>query len=45
VNVAVHADFENATQEEVDSWLKETEARCPVTDNIKESTKINVISN
>ena len=45
VNVAVHANFENATQEDVDSWLKETEARCPVTDNIKESTKINVISN
>jgi len=45
VNVSVHADFDNATKEEVESWLKETEARYPVTDNIKESTKINVINN
>ena len=45
VSIAVHADFENASPEEVESWLKETEARCPVTDNIRESTKINVTSN
>ena len=45
VNVSVKADFENATKEEVDNWLKETEARCPVTDNIKDSTKINVTNN
>ena len=42
INLKVDADFENATPEEIDSWLKETESRCPVTDNIKESTKINV---
>jgi len=40
INLKVDADFENATPEEVDSWLKETESRCPVTDNIRESTKI-----
>jgi uncharacterized OsmC-like protein len=45
VNVSVKADFENATNEEVESWLIETEARCPVTDNIKESTKINLVNN
>jgi len=44
INVNVKADFEGATKEEVDSWLKETEARCPVTDNIKDSTKINVVN-
>ena len=40
INLKVDADFENATPEEIDSWLKETESRCPVTDNIRESTKI-----
>jgi uncharacterized OsmC-like protein len=45
INVKVTADFENATPEEIESWLKETEARCPVTDNIRESTKINVTNN
>ena len=42
INVTVHADFENETPEAIEAWLKETEARCPVTDNIKDSTKINV---
>ena len=36
INVNVHADFENETPEAIDAWLKETEARCPVTDNIKD---------
>lgn len=40
INLKVDADFEDATPEEVESWLKETEKRCPVTDNIRESTKI-----
>jgi len=44
INVTVHADFENETPEAIEAWLKETEARCPVTDNIKDSTKINVIA-
>ena len=45
INMKVNADFENATKEEIDSWLKETEERCPVTDNIRESTKINIVKN
>ena len=43
INVSIKADFENADKEAIDSWLKETEARCPVTDNIKEGTNISVI--
>ncbi len=35
---------EERSQEEITDWLAETEARCPVTDNIKEGTKI-VVSN
>lgn len=42
INVSIKADFENAPKEEVDSWLLETEARCPVTDNIKEGTHVSV---
>jgi uncharacterized OsmC-like protein len=45
INVYVDANFENETPEAIEEWLKETEARCPVTDNIKEATKINVITN
>jgi len=43
INLNMDADFEDDTPEEVDSWLKETESRCPFTDNIRESTKINII--
>lgn len=43
ISMKVDADFENATPEEIDSWLKEPESRCPVTDNIRESTKINIV--
>ena len=42
INVSIKADFENANKEEIDSWLLETEARCPVTDNIKVGTNISV---
>jgi len=42
INVTMDTDFENATDEEIVSWMKETEMRCPVTDNIKDSTKIEV---
>jgi len=42
INVSIKADFENATQDQIDNWLEETESRCPVTDNIKEGTNINV---
>ena len=43
INLNVDADFENATPEEIESWLKETEERCPVTDNIKNFTKVNLV--
>ena len=42
INVTMDTDFENSTDEEIERWLKETERRCPVTDNIKDSTKIEV---
>jgi uncharacterized OsmC-like protein len=42
IKLSVEADFENATKEEIDSWLKETEERCPVTDNIRHSTTIEI---
>ena len=40
--VTVDADMDGASQEEMMSWLKETEDRCPVTDNIKAVTNISV---
>ena len=45
INLKVDAGFENATREEIESWLKETEERCPVTDNIMNFTKINLVNN
>ena len=42
INVSIKADFEDATKEEINSWLLETESRCPVTDNIKEGTSISI---
>lgn len=42
INLYVDADFENASPEDIESWLKETEERCPVTDNVRQSTTINV---
>lgn len=42
VNVKIDPDFENATPEEIDQWLQETEDRCPVTDNIKAGTDLKV---
>ena len=43
INLKVTPDFEHATSEEIESWLKETEERCPVTDNIQNITKVNLI--
>lgn len=43
IQVTVEADMEGATQEEIDSWLKETENRCPVTDNVRADTAISVM--
>ncbi len=43
IRVSIKPDFENVTEEEISAWLKETESRCPVTDNIKEGTQIDVM--
>ena len=42
IDVKVDADFEKADKGQIAEWLKETEDRCPVTDNIKADTKVNV---
>jgi len=42
INVVVNPEFEAATPEQIADWLEETEKRCPVTDNIKTGTHINV---
>ncbi len=42
VIVNVTPNFEGATQEQIDDWLKETEERCPVTDNIENATQIKI---
>jgi uncharacterized OsmC-like protein len=42
INLKVTPNFDNATEEEINNWLEETESRCPVTDNIKDSTNINI---
>ncbi len=44
IKVTVDADMEDATQEEIDEWLVETENRCPVTDNLRAETRIIVES-
>ena len=44
IKVTVHANMPGATEEEKEAWLKETESRCPVTDNIRADTTITVIS-
>jgi len=39
--VKIKPTFKDAMEESViEDWVKETEARCPVTDNIKDGTKI-----
>ncbi len=40
IKVHLKPVFENASDEEINSWALETEARCPVTDNIKDATEI-----
>jgi len=42
ITVMVNPDFTNATEQDIEAWLKETEERCPVTDNIKTDTSITV---
>jgi len=40
--VKVTADMDGASKEEKEAWLRETESRCPVTDNIKADTTTDV---
>lgn len=43
ITVKINPTFEqNVDDADIKAWLKETEARCPVTDNIKEGTTIMV---
>ncbi len=42
IDVKIDADFEGVGPEEQAQWLKETEERCPVTDNIKADTTVRV---
>lgn len=42
IKVKVNADMEGASAEEKAAWLKETENRCPVTDNIRADTSLTV---
>jgi uncharacterized OsmC-like protein len=42
IEVKIEPDFTGATQQQIDEWLKETEERCPVTDNIKAGTSLSV---
>lgn len=41
--VTINADMPGVSEEEKELWLKETERRCPVTDNIKVDTTITVV--
>ena len=45
IKVTVDADMEGVSQEEKESWLEETEKRCPVTDNVRADTNISVAIN
>lgn len=42
IKVWLKPNFENVTEKQIENWAQETEARCPVTDNIKEATEIMV---
>jgi len=42
IKVHLKPAFENTTEDDIESWARETEARCPVTDNIKDATEIMV---
>lgn len=42
IKVIVEPEMENATPEEIEEWLEETEKRCPVTDNIRADTSLSV---
>lgn len=40
--VNIVPDFEGASDAQIEEWLKETENRCPVTDNIRADTNVEV---
>ena len=42
IKVHVQPDFDGATEDEIASWLEATESRCPVTDNIRAGTEMEV---
>jgi uncharacterized OsmC-like protein len=42
IMVNITPDFEDATDAQIEEWMKETENRCPVTDNIRADTDIEV---
>ena len=42
-HIKIKPEFDGAVEQKViDEWLKETEERCPVTDNIKSATEISI---
>jgi len=43
VIVRITPDVEDATEEEIEAWVQETEQRCPVTDNIRVGTHITIV--
>ena len=43
VKVKIAPDFTDASKEEIEQWLHETESRCPVTDNVRAGTDLSVI--
>ena len=46
INVQMNAEFSiPVAQDVIDNWIKQTETRCPVTDNIKSLTKISLSVN
>ena len=45
IDVKIDPDFNEVTPGQLQEWLKETEERCPVTDNIKAGTSVSVSIN
>jgi len=43
IKVSVDADLDGAGKDEAAAWLEETERRCPVTDNIKAASAVEVV--
>ena len=44
IRVNIKPQFANdVSKKQIDAWIEETEARCPVTDNIKKDTEIVIV--